>query len=238
MTLHGSTRRRFLLAAIGLPVLALVGSAAAVVSIPNADAGLVPTETLPTVSVPGVPVPSLPVPTLPSLPTGTTDTTPATTTPATSTPAGGAGAVTTVTTVVAGQGATNAPPGSGQVAAEDATAPVSARVAIARITVSPRWIRARGQQVRLSVRVTDGLGHRVRGAAVDIRSTPAWMIKPLGVRKTAGNGIAGLALRTTARIPLRTGSRLTLVVRVYRAGAVHTPANAVRRIVVVPIRSR
>ena len=186
MSNRSSARLKFLLRAAGFPAVGLLGAAAAR-CIPAARAGLIPTVTLPTASVPSLPVT---LPTVPSLPIGTTVTVPslpigttvAVTTPTTTSPGGGGGGGGTPPS--GGPGAT----GSGIVGAvllssglvsvpvSSVTAP--ARLAIGRITVSPTWIGARRQQVRLVVRVTDSRGYRVRNASVDVRSSPARMIGP------------------------------------------------------------
>jgi len=199
--------------------------------IPSARADLIPT--LPTVTVPSLPVS---VPTVPSLPIGTTVTVTTTvptlpigttTPPTTSTAGGGSGG---------GGGGGSEPPSGGSVPVSSVTAP--ARLVISQITVSPRWIGARHQQVRLVVRVVDSRGHRVRGASVDVRSSPARMIGSSGARKTRADGTVSLQVRTTSVVPMRVGAKLTLVVRAYQAGAVLTATNVARRVVSLPIRPR
>jgi hypothetical protein len=87
------------------------------------------------------------------------------------------------------------------------------------------------------IRVTDSRGYRVRGASVDVRSTPARMVKATAARNTSTDGTVSMSLRTTSLIPMRKGSTLTLVVRAYQAGAARA-SNVARRIVSVPVRPR
>jgi hypothetical protein len=113
------------------------------------------------------------------------------------------------------------------------TAPV--RLAIDRIKISPSSIGIRGQRLRILVRVIDSRGYRVRGASVDVRSTPARMVKGTTARKTSTDGTVSLPLSTTWLIPMRVGSTLTLLLRAYPPGAA---ASNARRVVSVPIRPR
>jgi hypothetical protein len=239
-----SARLRFLLGCAALAVAAALGAAVAI-SIPAARAGVTPT--LPTVTLPvSLPLPTLP--TIPSLPVVTTTT--ATTSPAvtsttpttTSSDNGGGGrSVTTTATslpVVAETGIAGAirlPSGAFSIPIAGVTAP--ARLGIDRLTISPKWIRARGQRLRVVVRVIDSRGYRVRGASVDARSNPARMIMRTAAGTTGKDGTVSLQLSTSARIPLRAGSKLTLVVRAYQAGAASS-SNATRRNVSIPIRPR
>jgi hypothetical protein len=118
---------------------------------------------------------------------------------------------------------------------ESVTAP--ARLTIDRITVSPKWIGSRGQRVIIVVRIADSRGYRVRGASVEVRSTPGRMLKPAAARKTGTDGTVSLQPSTTSAIPMRAGATLVLVVRAYRAGS---PSSSIvaRRVVSLPIRLR
>jgi hypothetical protein len=217
----------------------------AAISIPTARAGLLPT--LPTITLP--PIPSLPLitttstttPTVPALPTGTgtgTGVSPTTT----SSNSGGGGVTTTMSTATTDapvegasvSGAIRLPSGAYSIPISSVQAP--ARLGIDRITISPRTISARGQRVRLVVRVTDSRGYRVRGASVDVRSSPARMASPGATRMTSTDGTVTLQVSTTSRLPLRRFA-LKLVVRAYEARS-GSPAKLVRRTASVPVRPR
>ena len=233
MSTRPSARLRFLLSSAALPAVAVLGAVAAV-CIPAARADLLPT--LPTVTVP-------PLPTVPALPIGTTGTTttPATgtttaTSTATSTDNGGSSAASKSLPDAADSGVAGAirlSSGAISVPISSVTAPV--RLAIDRITISPSSIGVRGQRLRILVRVIDSRGYRVRGASVDVRSTPARMVKATPARTTSTDGTVSLPLSTTSLIPMRAGSALTLLVRAYPPGAA---ASNARRVVSVPVRPR
>jgi hypothetical protein len=235
MSARPSARLRFLLSCTALPAVAVLGVVSAV-GIPAARADVLPT----------VPTVTLPLPTVPSLPIGTTGTT---TTPATgtgtSTDNGGGvnGTTTTATTTRSPDnanrgvaGAIRLSSGAISIPISSVTAPVS--LAIDQVTIAPRSIGGRGQRLRVVVRVLDTRGYRVRGASVDVRSTPARMVQATTARKTSADGTVSLRLSTTSLIPMRTGFAVTLLVRAYRAGAVAGRTNVARRLVSVPVRPR
>ena len=239
MSLRPSAQFRFVLGCAALTVAAAVGVVAAL-SIPAAHAGLLPT--LPTITLP----PSLSLPlitttstTTPTLPTNTgTGTTPTTT----SSNNGGGGGTTTMSTSTTDvsidsasvSGVIRLPSGAFSIPISSVKAP--ARLGIDRITISPKAISARGQRVRLVVRVTDSRGYRVRGASVDVRSAPEWMASPGAIRMTGTDGTVTLQVSTTSRLPLRRFA-LNLVVRAYEASS-GSPAKLVRRTASVPVRPR
>jgi hypothetical protein len=229
MSARPSARLRFLLSCAAVPAVAALGVVAAM-CIPAAHADILPT--LPTVTVPSLP-------TVPALPIGTTGTP---TTPATGTTAttGGGDATTTgrvPDSAASGiAGAIHLPSGAISIPISSVKAP--AALVIDRITLSPQSIRMRGQRVVVVVRVTDSRGYRVRGASVDVRSTPARMLKGTAAHKTSMDGTVSLTLTTTSLVPMRAGSSLKLLVRAYDAGGVAAGTNVVRRVVSVPVRPR
>ena len=246
-----SARLRFLLQVAALPVIASLGTAVAA-SIPTAHAGLIPT--LPTVTVPTLPV------TLPALPT-VTDITLGTTTVGAPVPTTTAAALTT-TSASSGAGQGSAPGAGGPTHGSDVAAVVTDAVAGAvrlrsgavsvsvssvrapallvfnRITVAPKWISARGQRLRIVARISDSRGYLVRGASVDIQTLPGGRVKPVGVHTTRADGTVSLLLTTSSSIPMRRGSKLTLVIRAYQGRAATSTAKVVRRVISLPIRPR
>jgi hypothetical protein len=240
MSVGSSARTRVLLGCAAVPAVAALGAWAAI-CIPAARADVLPT--LPTASLP-IPTVTLPLGTVPSVPvvtTGpaTTGTSPAETTAA-STSDTGSGDKPTTTAKPAGDvsgvaGAIRLASGAVSIPIESVTAP--ARLAIDRITVSPKWIGARGQRVSIVVRIADSRGYRVRGASVEVRSMPGRMLKPAAARTTRTDGTVILQPATTLAIPVRAGATLVLVVRAYRAGS---PSSSIvaRRVVSLPIRLR
>jgi hypothetical protein len=192
---------------------------------------------LPTVTVPLLPV-SLPeVPSIPIVTAVTTTTTaasPGATAPADtreSVPVAAPSSGSSTERVAAGTalaGLTRLASGAVSIPVSSVTVP--ARLVIGLVTIAPKWIGARGQRVRLVARITDTRGYRVRDASVDAYGTPAGRIKPAGVQTTRADGTVSLQLSTTLRMPLRAGSKLTIVIRASGAGSV------VRRVVSLPIR--
>jgi hypothetical protein len=235
-----SARLRFLFGCAAIPAVAALGVTAAIcIPVAHAD-GLL--STLPTITLPVTTVTLPVVPTLPIVTTGTSTTTPTgtTATQATGTTSdnGGAGATTTSVPDVADRnlaGAIHLPAGVVSIPVASVTAPV--RLVVDRITVSPRSIGVRGQRVRIVVRVADSRGYRVRGASVDVRSTPVRMVRPAAARKTGIDGSVSLQLTTTPSLRMRTGSKLVLVVRAYQAGAASSSIVA-RRVVSLPVKPR
>jgi hypothetical protein len=239
MSVGSSARTRVLLGCAAVPAVAALGAWAAI-CIPAARADVLPT--LPTASLP-IPTVTLPVGTVPSVPvvtTGpaTTGTSPAETTAGSTSDKGSSDKPTTTLNPGPSSGVAGAirlASGAVSIPIESVTAP--ARLAIDRITVSPKWIGARGQRVSIVVRIADSRGYRVRGASVEVRSMPGRMLKPAAARTTRTDGTVILQPATTLAIPVRAGATLVLVVRAYRAGS---PSSSIvaRRVVSLPIRLR
>jgi hypothetical protein len=242
MSTRPSGRFGFALRAAGIPVLALLGGAAAAF-IPTAHADLVPT--LPTATVPSLPIS---LPTVPTLPAGTTDTTGTTTTDgpgdtstssvgsATGAPGQGGGSEGGDDAVAAIVGAIHLASGAVSVPVSSVTAP--AFLVLGRVTTSPSWIGARGQRLRIVARLADSRGFRVRGASIGVGSVPGGRITPAGVHKTGLDGTVTVQLTTSSRLPMRKGAKLILVVSAYEAGSATGAAKGIRRVISLPIRPR
>jgi hypothetical protein len=89
------------------------------------------------------------------------------------------------------------------------------RLVISQVRFSPVSIHTRGQQLQAAFRVQDTRGYLVRGALVAVQSLPAGRLRPIAARPTGIDGIVRFQLRTTSLLPLRRGTRLTIVLRAY-----------------------
>jgi Ig domain of plant-specific actin-binding protein len=92
------------------------------------------------------------------------------------------------------------------------------RLIIAGISLNPKRIRSRATGTVITVRVVDSQHHLVRGALVSVTGFPAAWLKPVAARRTALDGTIKLRLRPTAKLPLKKGGSLALLVRARKPG--------------------
>lgn len=92
------------------------------------------------------------------------------------------------------------------------------RLIIAGISLNPKRIRSRAAGTVITVRVVDSQHHLVRGALVTVSGFPASWLKPVPARRTALDGTLKLRLRPTAKLPLKKGGSLALLVRARKPG--------------------
>jgi len=123
----------------------------------------------------------------------------------------------------------------GQVSIPVASVLLPAHLILTRVVLSPHTITRRGVRLALVLRVTDSRGYVVRGALLGLTAKPAHGIKGLAVRKTGKDGIVRFGLQTTALLPLKRGTVLTLIVSAHGAGNAAANGIAATRRLTVPI---
>lgn len=108
------------------------------------------------------------------------------------------------------------------------------KLVIDRVTFAPTPLRAL-EPVTVRVRVSDTRGFRIRGALVRVTAVPASLVAAARDVRTDAEGWASLRLRPTARVVLRPGGSIQLLVRAFRAGESPTGGVAAQRTAKLPL---
>ena len=232
-----------------LAALGALGWAAAGYTASASTDGLLPTVSSPTppVSVPSPPV-TVPTVSLPVVGGTTTTTATATQTTASTTtvaaPADSSQTTGTATTTPTQTSASAADPppaavvagvvrlSNGQISVPVSSVAAPVHLVVTKVSLTPGAIRTTRARLALVLRVRDSRGYLVRGADVQLSSTPLYALAGTSERRTGMTGLARFVFETTSRVPLKPHTAVTILARARGTGAV---AAATRR-VSVPVR--